>query len=486
MQNPKIEWASEWLKKDRVRSGKIFSSTNPANGKVLTQLSETTLAELDLQIMQANKAFHIWKKTSRKEKISALQKIGAIIREHHAELATLETLSNGKLYRESYQDDIPESADIFDYYAGWIDKLYSEVCPVDSNFLNYTVREPIGVCALFVPWNFPLLLACWKIAPALAMGNTIIVKPSPYTSLSLIRLCELIEEKGILPDGVLNVALGGIEVGEAISKHSQIHKISFTGSTQVGKQIASQASASNLKMLTLELGGKSPNIVFEDAPDIEFAMKRSFEAMFSHKGEKCSEPTRLIVHRSLYSNFVTRLSEMANNVRCGDPFEKNSDQGPQCHEEHFKKVLYYIELGKTEGARCVAGGERDSNPKLQSGYYIRPTIFSEVKNSMRIAQEEIFGPVLTIIPFETDAEAIEIANDSPYGLASGLWTSNLTRAHRVASELESGMVFINKYGCYDFASPFGGWKQSGQGKEMAQHSLDTYTRLKSIWVKVND
>jgi aldehyde dehydrogenase (NAD+) len=316
------------------------------------------------------------------------------------------------------------------------------------------------------------------------MGNTVVIKPSPFTTLSTLRLFEILHEECELPPGMVNLVCGGAEVGAAIASHAHINKVSFTGSTSTGKKILHGAADSNLKTVTLELGGKSPNILFDDAPDLEFAIKRSYEAMFSHKGEKCSEPTRLLVHRSLYSRVVDQLSAMAEAVVCGNQFDGKSQQGAQCNKQQFDKIMSYIESGKGAGARLVAGGTQDKQGENGKGLFVRPTIFSDVDNKMAIAQDEIFGPVLVITPFESEDEAVAIANDTIYGLAAGLWTADVSRAHRVASKLDAGMIFINRYGCYDFCSPFGGFKQSGWGKEMAVHSLDAYTRLKSVWLKI--
>lgn len=495
METPKLEWAKTWLKSAKRlyiggswvdgTSTKVFPSVNPSNGEMLTTLHEASALDVDKAATAALKAFENteWKNLTRAERASRIQKIGQLIRKHRAELATLETLDNGKTYAESFNDDLPESADVFDYYAGWIGKFYAESVPVEKGFVNFTQHEPLGVCALVVPWNFPLLLACWKIAPALAAGNTVIVKPSPFTSLTLVRLCEIIDEAGVLPKGVLNLILGDREAGEALSHNKNIAKISFTGSTVVGKKVAEGASQSNLKRVSLELGGKSPNIIFEDAADLPAIVARCFTAMFCHKAEKCSEPTRFILHDSIYDKFVELLLPKVNAVVCGDPFDPKTEQGPQCHEAHFNKILSYIAIGKQEGAKLLAGGTADKNGTNAKGFFIRPTVFGDVKNSMRIAQEEIFGPVLCLIRFKTEAEAIQIANDSPYGLAAGLYSNDAKRTMRVAQELDSGMVFINHYGCYDFASPFGGVKQSGWGKEMGHHALTEYTKLKSIWMK---
>ena len=495
IQPHKLDWAKNWLSSPKKlyiggewvqsQSKKTFVSLNPATEEKLTELALAGEPDVNLAALAARTALKQseWKSISRKQRASTLNAIASLIREHQAELATLESLDNGKTYKESFVDDLPESADVFDYYAGWIDKFYGDSVPVEKGFINFTQAEPVGVCALIVPWNFPLLLACWKIAPALAMGNTVIVKPSPFTSLTLVRLCEIIDDAKILPKGVLNLITGDLEAGEALSHSLNIDKISFTGSTLVGKKVAEGAASSNLKRVSLELGGKSPNIIFEDVKDIDSIVDRSFQAMFSHKAEKCSEPTRFIIHEKIYDQFVAKLIPKAENVVLGDPFDPKTEQGPQAHEAHYKKILNYIEIGKEEGAKLLAGGVGGVKTGNAKGFFVKPTIFGDVKNSMRIAQEEIFGPVLCLIKFKTEEEAIQIANDTSYGLAAGLYSDDAKRAHRVATQLDAGMVFVNHYGCYDFASPFGGVKQSGWGKEMALHSLQEYTKLKSIWVR---
>ncbi|MFM8270688.1 MAG: aldehyde dehydrogenase family protein [Pseudomonadota bacterium] len=494
LQKARLDWAKTWLKQPKqfyaggnflqAQGEKTWKVVNPSSEEVLCEVPMANESDLNVIVKSAAQAFQsgVWSESPRRVRREALIRIGQLIRDHAEELATLESLCNGKLFSESLIDDVPESADVFDYYAGWIDKIYGDTVPVDPGFLNYTRKEPVGVCALIVPWNFPLLLACWKIAPALAMGNTVIVKPSEYTPLSLLRLCEIIHEKAGLPSGVFNLVMGDAETGRLVTEHPGIHKVSFTGSTQVGKKVLMGAAQSNLKTVTLELGGKSPNILFADLPDLESAIERSCTAMFSHKGEKCSEPTRILIHDSIYDRVISGLVERANRIKLGDAFEEGVDQGPQAHQAHFKKVMDYIEVGKKEGAKLVCGGvaERPNG----RGLFIKPTIFSEVRPEMKIAQDEIFGPVLVAIRFKTEEEAIAIANQTSYGLAAGLWTSDLSRAHRVAAKLDSGMVFVNRYGCYDFASPFGGFKQSGWGKEMAIHSLEAYTKTKSVWIKL--
>jgi aldehyde dehydrogenase (NAD+) len=491
---PQLDWAAEWLTETKPlyingtwipgSAGTTMETINPANGKVLGRFTSASKEDVDLAVQAARNAFESreWKEMTRKERGRRMHRISALIREHQAELATLEALDNGKLYKEAYNDDVEESADLFEYYAGWTDKYYGEMNPVEGNFTSWTTRDPVGVCGQIVPWNFPIDMAVWKLAPALAMGNTVVLKPSSVTSLSAIRLFEIIHEAGVLPHGVINLILGEGRIGSHITTHMDVDKVSFTGSTQVGKKLVHDSADSNLKTITLELGGKSPNIIFADAPNLEGAIERSFFALFTHKAEKCSAPTRLFVQRPIYDKVVEGIAKYADSYKCGDPFDPASDQGPQVSQAHMESILRYIAIGKEQGARIVAGGYRDTQGANAEGYYVRPTIFADVTNDMTIAQEEIFGPVLCIIPFDTEEEAVRGANDTIYGLAAGLWTNDVARAHRVAKQLQAGQVFVNRYGCYDFASPFGGFKQSGWGKEYAIHSLASYTKMKAIWI----
>lgn len=493
IEQPKLQWAQDWLKgvKTSYVNGRWLENTgsnniesiNPANGEVLGRFESATVKDVDAAVDAAQHALQSsdWKDISRKKRGALLRDIAALIKKHRAELATLESLDNGKLYSEAYNDDMQECIDLFEYYAGWTDKYYGENNPVDGDFLSVTTTDPIGVCGQIVPFNFPLQMAALKLSPALAMGNTVVLKPADKTSFSAIRLLEIIDEAGVLPKGVINLVLGGADIGEAIGRHMGIDKLSFTGSTQVGKSLVRDSADSNLKPITLELGGKSPNILFSDYPDIDKAIETSFYGVFTHKGEKCSAPTRLFVQKDIYDDVVAKLADYAKNYKCGDPFNPASDQGAQVSKEHMESILNYIDSAVQEGAKIVAGGKRDQNGSNAQGYFVEPTIIANVHNKMKVAQEEIFGPVLCVIPFETEEEVIAMANDTIYGLGAGVWTGDMSKAHRVANQLDAGMVFVNRYGCYDFGSPFGGVKQSGWGKEYAIHSLQAFTKKRAIW-----
>lgn len=487
-----LAWAQEWLQKPKQQyingqwvsgNGADWAVRNPANKEVLCNIAMADAEQVEQAAVVANQRHEAgtWNKVSRTERANFLRQIANLIRANTEKLALLETLPNGKLFSESMTDDIPTCADIFDYYAGWTDKFYGETSPVEDGFLNYTLKEPVGVCGLIAPWNFPLYQASLKIAPALAMGNTVIIKPSEYTPLTTIFLMELIDSELDIPAGVINMLLTDGPAANQLTMSHNVHKVSFTGSTGVGRKIVQNSGASNLKAATLELGGKSPCIFFEDTPDLDGAIDRAFTVMFSHKGEKCSEPTRFLIHDSIYDYVMEKLVAKAEAIKCGDPLAEGVDQGPQANEVQFNKIMEYIEIGKSE-ATLVAGGYADTEGDNANGYFIRPTIFSEVSPTARIAQEEIFGPVLSCIRFHTDEEAINIANNTEYGLAAGLYTADVSRAHRVAEQLDAGMLFINRYGCYGLAAPFGGFKQSGWGKEMAIHSLSSYTKTKGVWL----
>src|SRR5262249_787105 len=390
---------------------------------------------------------------------------------------------NGKTVREAAGADVFPAVDAFRYYAGWVRKLYGETIPVDGPFLNYTLREPVGVVAGILPWNYPLLLARWKVAPALACGCSIVLKPSEMTPLTALRLAELCLEAGV-PEGVVNVVTGyGWTTGEAFGRHMDVDKISFTGSIRTARALLQASAESNLKRVSLEVGGKSPNIIFPDC-DIETAVKAAFWGIFANKGEVCSAGSRLLLHTDVHDRFLDVLVDRAKKMKVGDPLDPSTQMGAQISGGQLERILGYIRSGKEEGARVLCGGDRDTEGAKAKGFFVKPTVFSEVKPEMKIAQEEIFGPVLAAIRFRDAEEAVSIANGTIYGLVSAVWTRDIKLAHRLASEIKAGSVWINTYNGFDSGSPFGGYKQSGFGRELGAHALDQYTNVKFVLVSM--
>jgi aldehyde dehydrogenase (NAD+) len=466
-----------------AQSGKRFRTLNPATGDTLLEVAEGDAADVDLAVQAARQAFHgAWSKMSASERGRLIWRLGDLIHEKAAELAQLETLDTGKPIWESSRVDVPLAADVFHYCAGAATKLEGSTIPVSGPFLNYTLREPVGVVGLIVPWNYPLLLASRKVAPALAAGNTVILKPAEETPLTALRLGELALEAGI-PPGVLNVVPGfGPTAGAALVAHPGVSAIAFTGETTTGRLIMQNASRT-LKKVSLELGGKSPNIVFADA-DLEAASRGSVFAIFLNKGEVCTAGSRLFVERSIHDAMMEKVIDRAQKFPQGDPLDPKTRLGAQTSEAQIEKIARYVEIGKKEGARLVLGGEpaRVGNGR---GYFWKPTIFDNVSNSMTIAREEIFGPVLSVISFDDFDRALEEANDSFYGLSAGVWTRDIKKAHRAARLLQAGTVWINNYNLYDAASPYGGTKGSGFGRESGMAGLDFYTQTKSVWVDLS-
>jgi len=464
-------------------SGQTMEVINPATEEIIAAVAAADGRDVDAAVAAARAAFDgPWGTMSARERGRLVRKLADRLLERADDVSRLETLHNGKPISESRNIEIPAAAECFEYYAGWADKVMGETIPVKGNHLTYTLREPIGVVAAIVPWNFPLLLAAWKVAPALACGNTVILKPASQTPLTALALGEIAVEIG-LPPGVLNVITGpGSRVGQALVEHSGIDKIAFTGDTSTGKSIM-RSAADTLKRITLELGGKSPNIVLADA-DVEAAIRGATIGIFYGKGEVCAAGSRLLVDRSIKNEFIDKLATRARKMVPGDPLDPKTRFGAIASRKQLDTVLRYIESGRNEGASLVAGGQR-ADIGTGKGYFVQPTVFADVTPEMTIAREEIFGPVLAAIEFADLDEAISRANDSQYGLAAGVWTRDIKKAHYVARKLQAGTVWVNTYNVYDTAAPFGGYKQSGFGREMSAHALDHYTQVKSVWVDLN-
>ncbi len=473
------------LDEDAV-SGRTIPIMNPATGQQLTTVPDAGPEDVNRAVKAARRTFEgrVWRKMNVSERERIIWRIGELIERNKEDLGMLESLQNGKTYREALRGDIPPAADIFYYYAGWARKIYGETIPVDGNFLNYTLREPVGVVGMITAWNYPLLLAAWKVAPALAGGCSMVIKPSEMTPLTTMKLAAYCAEAGV-PEGVVNVVTGyGPSAGEALARHMDVDKIAFTGSIRTARQLMKASGESNLKRLSLELGGKSPNIIFPDA-DLERAAKAAFWGIYANKGEVCSAGSRLLVHEKIYEQFVGGLADQARKMKLGNPLDPSVDMGSQISQVQLDRIMGYIDAGRREGARLVCGGERDAEGDKAKGFFVKPTIFADVKPGMKIAQEEIFGPVLAALRFRDSDEAAELANSTIYGLVSSVWTRDIRVAHRLASRIKAGSVWINAYNCFDSASPFGGYKQSGFGREMGPHALESYTQVKSVWVALD-
>jgi aldehyde dehydrogenase (NAD+) len=463
---------------------KKFDTINPATGEVLTQVVEASPEAVDRAVSAARKAFEDrsgpWRKMSASERGRLIWRLADLVEQHIDELAELETLDNGKPIFESRYVDMPMVIDVLRYYAGWATKIHGETVNTFEIAFTYTLREPVGVVGLIIPWNFPLLLASWKLGPALACGNTIVLKPAEQTPLTALRFGELAIEAGI-PAGVLNIVTGGPETGKAIVRHPGIDKIAFTGSTAVGKEIM-RSSADTLKRVTLELGGKSPNIVFADS-DIDSAVKGAINGIFYGKGEVCNAGSRLFVENKVQNEFLEKLVARAKKLQPADPLDPKTRLGAIVSQEQMQTVLSYVEAGKKEGAKLIAGGNRVSVDGGK-GFFLEPTIFGDVTNDMKIAQEEIFGPVLATLSFDDLDQVIDLANRNQYGLAAAVWTRDIKKAHSVSRQLKAGTVWINTYGLMDAALPFGGYKSSGFGRELGMHAIEHYTELKTVWLNL--
>ena len=461
-------------------AGKTFGVENPATEQIIAQVAEGDAGDVDRAVSSARAAFEgdAWRGMSARQRGAAVSRLGELIVQHKDELARLETLNNGKPLFES-AIDVNLTAETFKYYGGWADKVHGETIPVNGPYFNYTLREPLGVIGAIVPWNFPMSLAAWKIAPALACGNTVVLKPATQTPFTAIRMAELGVEAG-LPPGVFNCVPGeGKTAGMALVRHPQVDKIAFTGSTEVGKMVMREAAAT-VKNISLELGGKSPNIVYADA-DLDAAARGALTGIFYGKGEVCAAGSRLLVEEPIREALTAKILERAKKMVAGDPLNPKTRLGAIVSKPQMESVLNYIKKGKDEGAQLLNGGER--TPVDGKGYFVQPTIFGGVTSNMTIAREEIFGPVLAMMSFTGGIDgATVLANETIYGLAAGIWTRDIGKALRTARNVRAGTVWINTYNMYDAASPFGGYKQSGFGRELGIHAIEGYTQVKSVWV----
>jgi acyl-CoA reductase-like NAD-dependent aldehyde dehydrogenase len=468
----------QWVDGD---DGAEIEVLDPHDGTTITRIAEARATDVDRAVDAAERAFPAWAGTPAVERGRILLRVADLIESNAAELARLESADTGHPLRDSTRLDVPRTAATFRYFGGMADKHEGSVIPSERGFLNYLAHEPIGVVGQIVPWNFPLMFTSWKLGPALAAGNTVVMKPSELTPLSTLRVAELLQAAG-LPDGVVNIVPGyGTTAGWAIVTHPRIRKVSFTGSTAVGRRVV-EGSAGNLKRLQLELGGKGANIVFEDA-DLEQAVNGSAFAIFHNQGQACIAGTRLLLHERIADRFLDDFLSVATNIRLGDPLDMATEMGPLTSSIHRDRVLAYVEVARGEGAEILCGGDGASDPDLAAGYYIRPTVV-RARPSDRVSREEVFGPFVVVTTFTDEDEALEIANSTEYGLGNGLWTRDLSRAHRVASRLQSGMVWVNAYKRVSPASPFGGVRGSGYGREMGFEVMHEYTQPKSVWVNV--
>lgn len=462
--------------------GGTIDVLNPFNGDLITQIAAAEAEDVDLAVAAAKRAFPVWSSMAAADRGRLLLKLADLIEENLEDLAQLESLDTGHPIRDSRRLDVPRTAACFRYFGGIADKIEGSVIPVEAGFLNYVIREPVGVVGQIVPWNFPLMFTSWKLGPALAAGNTVVLKPSELTPLSTLKIAELIKKAGF-PDGVVNIVPGyGHTAGQRLADHDDVAKIAFTGSTATGQNIV-RSSASNLKRVQLELGGKGANIVFEDA-NINAAVNGAAWAIFHNQGQACIAGSRLVLHENIADEFLEKFIQLAESIRLGDPLDPDTEMGPLTSEMHRNKVLSYVQVTQDQGGRILSGGRIPDDPTLQNGYFVLPTIV-EAQLSDRVAQEEVFGPFVTVLRFRTDEEALQIANCTEYGLGSGLWTQNLQRAHQFARKIKAGMCWINSYKRVNPGSPFGGMGKSGYGREMGFEAIHDYTEAKSIWVNVD-
>jgi phenylacetaldehyde dehydrogenase len=472
-----------WLE---AASGKTFPTYNPATGEVLADVAEGDQEDVNRAVRAARRAFESgpWPALTPSERGKLLWKLADLLEARLDEFAELETLDNGKPFTVARAADVPLTIDLFRYMAGWATKIEGNTIPISvpyapgAKFLAYTLREPVGVVAQIIPWNFPLLMAAWKLGPALATGCTVVLKPAEQTPLTALKLGELIQEAGY-PAGVVNIVTGfGETAGAALSAHPDVDKVAFTGSTEVGKLIL-QAAAGNLKKVSLELGGKSPNIVLADA-DLNMAVQGAASAIFFNQGQVCCAGSRLYVDQSIFENVVDGISKAAANIKVGPGLDPQTEMGPLVSHDQLTRVCNYLEAGFNEGARATVGGKRIGD----RGYFVEPTVLVDTSHDMRVVREEIFGPVVAAIPFKEVEEVLPRANDTVYGLAAGIWTRDISKAHRIAAALKAGTVWINCFNIFDAALPFGGYKQSGWGREMGHEVLEMYTEVKSVCTRL--
>ncbi len=467
-----------------AESGKTFETRNPANDQVIAKVAEGSKADVDKAVKAARKAVEEgpWRKMSTAQRAKLMFKLADLIEKNADELAQLETLDNGKPINEAKHIDVPQTIETFRYYGGWATKIEGETINANPNMFTYTLREPVGVVGQIIPWNFPMLMAAWKLGPALACGNAIVLKPAEQTPLTALRIGELILEAGF-PEGVVNIitGFGADSAGSAISSHMDIDKVAFTGEDKTGREIV-KASIGNLKRVSLELGGKAPNIVFADA-DIDAAVKGAITGIFFNQGQVCCAGSRLFLEKSIHDEFMSKLLARVAKMQQGNGMDEKTQIGPQVSKDQQDRILSYIDIAKKEGASVACGGDAPAGD-LAKGYFVKPTIFTGVHNDMRIAQEEVFGPVLAVIPFNSVEEVAEQANKITYGLSGAVWTSDVKKAHKLAAQIKAGTIWVNCVNMLDPAIPFGGYKMSGYGRELGKHSIDLYTNIKSVWVNL--